>query len=100
MPGPTIRAKVGDTIIVDIENLLDVPTTIHWHGLDVPVERMRALAGRQSDRARAIPTPSPWMRPSRPYHPHFDTVHQADRGLYGAFIVETRWYRRWTGTSW
>ena len=90
VPGPTIRAKVGDTVIVDIENTLDVPTTVHWHGLDVPVE-MDGV---------------PWMRdPIGPgethtytysvgaaltawYHPHFDTVHQVDRGLYGVFVVE------------
>ncbi|MEC8425001.1 MAG: multicopper oxidase family protein [Myxococcota bacterium] len=90
MPGPTIRAQVGNTVIVDVENELDVPTTIHWHGLDVPVE-MDGV---------------PWMRaPIAPgethtytytvergvtawYHPHFDTVRQVDLGLYGAFVVE------------
>src|SRR5262245_37037500 len=32
-PGPTLRAKVGDSLRVDFENQLDQATTIHWHGL-------------------------------------------------------------------
>ncbi len=33
MPGPEIRAKLGDTIRVNVENLLGVPTTMHFHGM-------------------------------------------------------------------
>src|SRR5689334_8116750 len=36
VPGPTIEANVGDTIVVRFKNSLDEPTTIHWHGLRVP----------------------------------------------------------------
>ena len=35
-PGPTIEAKVGDTLIVHFHNDLPESTTIHWHGLEVP----------------------------------------------------------------
>lgn len=90
VPGPTIRAKVGDTVIVDVENTLDVPTTVHWHGLDVPVEMdgvpwMRDPVGAGETHTYTFTVESPltaW------YHPHFDTVHQVDRGLYGVFVVE------------
>ena len=89
-PGPTLRMQRGDRVIVDLENALDDPTTIHWHGLHVPFD-MDGVT---------------WMRdPVQPgetfrytftveqagtywYHPHFDTEHQVDRGLYGAFVVE------------
>lgn len=33
MPGPEIRAKLGDTIRVNVENFLGVPTTMHFHGM-------------------------------------------------------------------
>ncbi len=33
IPGPEIRAKLGDTIRVNVENLLGVPTTMHFHGM-------------------------------------------------------------------
>lgn len=32
-PCPTITAYVGDQIIVNVTNLSDEPTTIHWHGM-------------------------------------------------------------------
>ena len=33
LPGPTIRAREGDTIIVRVRNALREGTTIHWHGM-------------------------------------------------------------------
>src|SRR3954463_11171737 len=38
IPGPLIRAHVGDRIIVHFTNELPEPTTIHWHGVRVPIE--------------------------------------------------------------
>ena len=35
-PGPTINAKVGDTIIVHFTNSLPEDTTVHWHGVETP----------------------------------------------------------------
>src|SRR5262245_49791960 len=31
LPGPLIRAKVGDTLVVHFKNELPEATTIHWH---------------------------------------------------------------------
>src|SRR5579871_493576 len=36
IPGPTLRVNEGDTVRVHLINNLPVPTTIHWHGIDVP----------------------------------------------------------------
>ena len=38
MPGPLIKAHVGDRLIVHFTNQLDEPTTVHWHGVRVPIE--------------------------------------------------------------
>ena len=35
LPGPLIRAKVGDRLIVHFTNRLPESTSIHWHGLRV-----------------------------------------------------------------
>ena len=32
-PGPLIEAHVGDTVQVNVHNLLSEPTTLHFHGL-------------------------------------------------------------------
>jgi FtsP/CotA-like multicopper oxidase with cupredoxin domain len=38
VPGPTIEADVGDTLVVELANALPEPTSIHWHGLRVPAD--------------------------------------------------------------
>ncbi|WVQ68549.1 uncharacterized protein L199_006758 [Kwoniella botswanensis] len=32
-PGPVIECNTGDTIRVHVKNSLDIPQTIHWHGI-------------------------------------------------------------------
>jgi FtsP/CotA-like multicopper oxidase with cupredoxin domain len=34
-PGPLLRARRGATLVVDFRNELDLPTTVHWHGLRI-----------------------------------------------------------------
>jgi len=38
LPGPLIRARVNDRLIVHFKNELSEPTTVHWHGVRVPIE--------------------------------------------------------------
>ncbi len=35
-PGPTIEANQGDRVRIILENRLPEPTTMHWHGLEIP----------------------------------------------------------------
>ncbi len=35
-PGPTIEATQGDRVRIILENHLPEPTTMHWHGLEIP----------------------------------------------------------------
>ena len=37
-PGPMIEVFEGDRVRVLFENRLPEPTTVHWHGLEVPIE--------------------------------------------------------------
>lgn len=36
MPGPTIEVVEGDTVRIEFENKLAMPTAVHWHGLEIP----------------------------------------------------------------
>ncbi|MBK8706188.1 MAG: multicopper oxidase domain-containing protein [Saprospiraceae bacterium] len=37
LPGPVLRAKKGEELVVQFTNLLpEQPTIIHWHGLQIP----------------------------------------------------------------
>jgi FtsP/CotA-like multicopper oxidase with cupredoxin domain len=38
IPGPTIEAYEGDRVRIIVKNELPEPTSIHWHGLEVPNE--------------------------------------------------------------
>ncbi|MCB9683252.1 MAG: multicopper oxidase family protein [Alphaproteobacteria bacterium] len=89
VPGPTLRAEVGDLLVVHLVNDLDVPTTIHWHGAGapypmdgVPWQRSPVMpGGEQTYTFRVEHAGTFW------YHPHFDTQHQVDLGLYGVLVV-------------
>jgi len=37
-PGPLLRLKEGQQVIVEVHNETDVPEQLHWHGQMVPVE--------------------------------------------------------------
>ena len=38
MPGPTIEVNEGDRVRILLHNNLPEDTTIHWHGLEIPIE--------------------------------------------------------------
>lgn len=38
MPGPTIEVNEGDRVRIHFENRLPEPTSVHWHGMEVPIE--------------------------------------------------------------
>jgi FtsP/CotA-like multicopper oxidase with cupredoxin domain len=91
LPGPLIRAKKGDRLVVHFKNSLPEPTTIHWHGLRIPV----AMDG-VPDHSQAAVEPGAtfeydFVLPDAGtywYHPHFASAGQVGDGLYGALVVE------------
>jgi FtsP/CotA-like multicopper oxidase with cupredoxin domain len=38
MPGPTIEVNEGDRVRIILHNKLPEDTTMHWHGLEIPIE--------------------------------------------------------------
>jgi FtsP/CotA-like multicopper oxidase with cupredoxin domain len=38
-PGPTIQVNQGDHVRIIVENALPESTSMHWHGLEVPIEQ-------------------------------------------------------------
>jgi FtsP/CotA-like multicopper oxidase with cupredoxin domain len=91
VPGPVIRAQVGDTLVVHFTNHLPEPTTIHWHGINVPYEMdgvpdmpLPAVApGGQFTYRFTLDTAGTYW-----YHPHVNSSAQVGWGLYGALIVD------------
>jgi FtsP/CotA-like multicopper oxidase with cupredoxin domain len=90
VPGPTLRLKRGDTLIVDVTNDLDDPTTVHWHGLHVPFD-MDGVTWQQDPIAPGETATYTFVVDQAGtywYHPHIDVERQVDFGLYGAIVVE------------
>jgi FtsP/CotA-like multicopper oxidase with cupredoxin domain len=38
VPGPTIEVNQGDRVRIIVENRLPEPTSMHWHGFEIPIE--------------------------------------------------------------
>jgi FtsP/CotA-like multicopper oxidase with cupredoxin domain len=91
IPGPPIRATVGDLLQVHVCNHGDRDgVSVHWHGYDVP----NAEDGVAGVTQNAIGDGGCFdyrFRASRPgsywYHAHQASSSQVDRGLYGDLVV-------------
>lgn len=90
IPGPVLRAIHGQRVRIRYISRVDVPTTVHWHGMILPNE----MDGVASVTQPAVPRGGEFLYefvPNPPgtrwYHDH--AFHFASlRGLYGMFIVE------------
>ncbi|HEY7995151.1 MAG TPA: multicopper oxidase domain-containing protein [Candidatus Eremiobacteraceae bacterium] len=91
VPGPTIHVRQGDRIRVLFTNHLPEPTTIHWHGLNVPAD-MDGVPGMSQAAVQPGQTFVYEFTATDPgtyiYHTHYDDLFQLDSGLYGAFVVD------------
>jgi FtsP/CotA-like multicopper oxidase with cupredoxin domain len=91
-PGPTILVYPEDNVCIRVYNRLPTPTSVHWHGLDIP-NNMDGVPAME---------PSPIINPgcyfdykfritnppgTHMYHSHFHTVVQDMMGLEGGFII-------------
>ena len=96
-PGPLLRFKEGQRVVVDIVNGTDTPEQLHWHGQFVPVD----VDGAAEEGTPYIPahgmrriafTPGPTG--FRFYHTHVRAGSDLNRGQYtgqvGAVYIEPK----------
>jgi bilirubin oxidase len=93
VPGPTLDVREGDHVIIHFHNNLREPTTVHWHGIHLPVDSDGSPldpipTGESRDYEFTVPLGTAgtyW------YHPHPDrrTGFAIGKGLYGAIIVRS-----------
>jgi FtsP/CotA-like multicopper oxidase with cupredoxin domain len=91
--GPTIEAYEGEKIRIYVTNRLPTKTSVHWHGLFLPMG-MDGVAGLQQ--APILPGET-WryefelkQHGTFMYHPHYDEMTQMAMGMMGMFIVHPR----------
>jgi len=89
--GPVLRFRRGDRVQMIVENALDTPTTVHWHGLLVPGDcdggpQQVIGPGDTWHPTRGIDQPATtlWYHP----HPHHETARQVYLGLAGLIIID------------
>lgn len=91
IPGPLIHVTEGDKVKILVKNNLSVPTTIHWHGIQVPNDmdgipdetQKPILPGKTFTYTFvAKPAGTYW------YHSHYESDKQIAVGLSGAFIID------------
>lgn len=89
VPGPLLELTAGDRLVVHFENHLPEATTIHWHGVRLPVEMDGAPHSQEPvppggtfDYDFVVPDAGLFW-----YHPHLSSSKQLGFGLYGALLV-------------
>lgn len=89
--GPTLRASAGEQVLVNVNNNLNVDTSVHWHGMHLPA----AMDGGPHQPVRAGGQWAPTWKIDQPaatlwYHPHLhgETAEHVYRGLAGMFILD------------
>lgn len=90
LPGPVLRANVGDTVVVRLTNNLNEATTIHWHGICLPASmdgtdsvQKPVEPGKVFEYRFVVPDAGTFW-----YHAHTNETVQMERGMYGALIVD------------
>lgn len=91
MPGPTIEVAEGDRVRIHFTNRLPEPTTMHWHGLEVPIE----MDGVPAISQPLVPPGGTFtyeftlrQHGTFFYHSHMPMQHMM--GLIGFFIIHPR----------
>jgi FtsP/CotA-like multicopper oxidase with cupredoxin domain len=91
VPGPTIQVTQGDRVRIIVENRLPEPTSMHWHGFEIPHD-MDGAPGISQDPippgGRFVYEFTLHQSGTFFYHPH--QAMQEMFGMIGAFIMHPK----------
>lgn len=89
VPGPTLRFKEGEPLVINVANTLDEATSIHWHGLILPYQQDGvpgiSFDGIQPGTTHTYRFP---VQQSGTYWYHSHSGLQEQSGVYGAIVIE------------
>lgn len=93
VPGPLIRVTEGDRVRMVVKNNLPEPTTIHWHGVEVP-NAMDGMPGMTQEPIQPGETFT-YEFVAKPagtymYHSHYQGDIQVGAGLYAPLIIDPK----------
>lgn len=91
VPGPTLRLKQGELARIVVTNQLTQDTTVHCHGIRLPIG-MDGVPGLSQSPIKPGESFTYAFTPPDAgtfwYHPHVNSLEQLGRGLAGVLIVE------------
>jgi len=89
VPGPTLRFKEGDQVVLRVQNRLDVDTSIHWHGLILPpsMDGVPGVSFRGIAPGETFTYRFP-IKQSGTYWYHSHSGFQEQLGMFGALILD------------
>jgi len=90
VPGPVLKAKKGDTLVVRVQNNLPESTMVHWHGIRLPASmdgtgevQQPILTGESFEYRFTVPDAGTFR-----YHSHQNETVQMEKGMYGGIVIE------------
>lgn len=95
LPGPTLRFKEGEEVVINVTNRLGENASIHWHGLIVPAE-MDGVPGISPGFGNGIKPGETFtyrykIRQAGTYWYHSHSSDEQEQlGIYGPLIIEPR----------
>lgn len=92
-PGPTIEATEGDRVRIIVKNELPEPTSIHWHGIEVPNDQDGAAPETQRPimpGEEYIYEFTLYQSGTVMYHSGYNVMRQDHMGLSGTFVIHPK----------
>lgn len=92
IPGPTLNWQEDEDVVVNVKNLMDEPTSIHWHGilLDGSMDGVPGLNGFHGIAPGTTFTYKFKIRQAGTYWYHSHSNLQEQQGMYGALVVKPK----------
>lgn len=90
-PGPVLRFKEGEDVTINVTNNLEVPTSIHWHGLILPFEMdgVPGISFKGIDPGETFTYKFP-ITQNGTYWFHSHSGFQEPDGAYGAIVIDSK----------
>ena len=88
VPGPTLRWREGEEVLIRVTNRLDEPTSLHWHGIILPAS-MDGVPGISFEAIAPGATFSYrfTLKQSGTYWYHSHSAFQEQAGMYAPIII-------------
>jgi len=92
VPGPTLRWREGERVVIRATNRLNEPTSIHWHGLLIEgvMDGAPGFNGYEAIQPGETYTYLFELRQSGTYWYHSHSAMQEQAGMYGAIIIDPK----------